>query len=348
MGKTTTLLWLACLASAAQAHDRPRATTRLVVDEAGAVAIRVDLARDDAAELLGLAAGRSLDVVARSFDAGLPGALPEWIGVSAGGRACPVRFTGWRPTELRGIRLEGVASCPEVGTLRLDWGAPALSTVAEVFAPDGTHHTVALDDGRPSASVALGGSRAASVRSFAWSGVEHILGGWDHLAFLLALLLTVRTWRRVLAVVTTFTVAHSVTLGLGATGVVAIDSGVVEPVIAASIAFAALLGLRGLRRGALHGPERLAPALAVCFVFGLVHGLGFASMLAAQLEGAGRVLWPLVGFNAGVEAGQLACVALAFPLLAWSGGRRWERHLVASMLVSLVALGAGVTVDRIL
>lgn len=150
---------------------------------------------------------------------------------------------------------------------------------------------------------------AASWFSFITLGVEHILTGFDHLCFLLALLLVAPRLRDVLGVVTTFTVAHSLTLAAAALGMVSLSSAIVEPLIAASIVYVGLENLF-LRRQ----PRSRLP---VVFGFGLIHGLGFASGLAERLPGVTgfAVVPPLLGFNFGVELGQLAVAALLVPLI---------------------------------
>jgi hydrogenase/urease accessory protein HupE len=136
-------------------------------------------------------------------------------------------------------------------------------------------------------------------------GVEHILGGWDHLAFVLALIVSARGLASLLGVVTAFTLAHSITLALAALDVVSVPPTLVEPLIAASIAWV------GLENLLARGPRSRWPE---AFVFGLVHGLGFASFLGEALAGVRHRLLPLAGFNIGVELGQLA-VVIAVSLL---------------------------------
>lgn len=149
----------------------------------------------------------------------------------------------------------------------------------------------------------------AVLRDFTVTGAEHILLGPDHLLFLLTVLAVGAGWRYWLAVVTSFTVAHSVTLALSALGYVSAPPRVVEALIAASIV---LLALDNLRRGAAAGRHR--PALV--FACGLLHGLGIATALVdLGLSGHNRAL-SLLGFNLGVELGQLAFVACVLSLLA--------------------------------
>ncbi|MBM3784001.1 MAG: HupE/UreJ family protein [Acidobacteria bacterium] len=135
-------------------------------------------------------------------------------------------------------------------------------------------------------------------------GFTHILPhGLDHVLFVLGLcLLSLRT-RTLLLQVTAFTLAHSITLGLSMYGLVRVSPSVVEPLIALSIAYVAIenIFLRELK------PWRLA----LIFVFGLLHGLGFAGVLSEAGMPASSFFTALLSFNAGVEAGQLAVIALA-------------------------------------
>jgi hydrogenase/urease accessory protein HupE len=145
-------------------------------------------------------------------------------------------------------------------------------------------------------------------------GVEHLLLGLDHLLFVVALLISARGVRDVLGVVTTFTIAHSIALGLTALGVTSVPSSVVEPLIALSIAYVAaenLLGRSGSRW-----------RRAAVFGFGLLHGMGFAGGLDLAGEEGWSWVVPLASFNLGVELGQVAVVAALFPLLALL--RRWS------------------------
>ncbi|MEO7598776.1 MAG: HupE/UreJ family protein [Opitutus sp.] len=152
-------------------------------------------------------------------------------------------------------------------------------------------------------------NQSARWPAFLQLGVEHILTGFDHLCFLLALLLVAVRLRDILGVVTTFTIAHSITLAAAATGLVSLSPRIVEPLIAVSIIYIAVENLF------LTKPPR--HRLAVVFGFGLIHGLGFATALADRLPGVTgfAILPPLLAFNGGVELGQLAVAACLVPLL---------------------------------
>jgi len=181
--------------------------------------------------------------------------------------------------------------------------------------------------------------RTTSVRDnsmfrFLVLGIEHILTGYDHLAFLLALLIAGGSLRHNAKIITSFTVAHSLTLALATLGVITVPSRIVEPVIAASIVF---VGLENLFR------RRLAARWLVTFVFGLVHGLGFASVLRdvgiGEL-GAGAAV-PLLSFNLGVELAQIAIAALVLPLV-WKLEQRPSFTLKHAPALSLLITCAGV------
>jgi hydrogenase/urease accessory protein HupE len=135
------------------------------------------------------------------------------------------------------------------------------------------------------------------VRDYIALGVEHILLGTDHLLFLLTIIVAAAGWRYWLGVLTSFTIAHSITLTLALLGVVRGPANIVEPLIAASIVLMAVLNLR--QREAV-----AAQRMAIVFCCGLLHGLGFASAIGALgLHGTYRVA-SIVGFNIGIEVGQ--------------------------------------------
>ena len=186
-----------------------------------------------------------------------------------------------------------------------------------------------------------------TLRQYIVDGVWHIWIGYDHILFLLALLLPAVLVRRegqwapapgiggaakeVLKVVTAFTLAHSITLSLAVLGVISLPSRLVESAIAASVIFAALSNLRGaveLKRWVM------------AFVFGLIHGFGFASVLVDLGLPTNALVLALVGFNVGVEIGQLAIVAVFLPLAFWLRRTRFYQVAVlkgGSLIVALLA-----------
>ena len=169
---------------------------------------------------------------------------------------------------------------------------------------DGNGNTFEADLARLSSSELKPGS----FRQFLVLGVEHILTGYDHVVFLMALLLAGGAFWNTAKIVTSFTLAHSITLALAALDVVRIPSSIVEPLIAVSIVY---VGLENL----LHDDLRWRWLLT--FAFGLVHGFGFASVLRELGVGAAGVgvAVPLVSFNLGVELGQLGIMLLVLPLI---------------------------------
>jgi hydrogenase/urease accessory protein HupE len=140
-------------------------------------------------------------------------------------------------------------------------------------------------------------------------GAEHVLLGTDHLLFLLTVIVAGWGWRYWLAVITAFTLAHSVTLALAMLGMVRVSASIVEPLIAASIVLMALDSLLRAQRGA-------AQRVALVCACGLLHGLGFAaSMDALGLDSRHR-LGSLLGFNLGIELGQGLFLVAILPVLA--------------------------------
>ena len=162
--------------------------------------------------------------------------------------------------------------------------------------------------GSGSTSASAGGS--GSFWSFLKLGIEHILTGYDHLLFLFGLLLACRRFSTAVRVITCFTLAHSLTLGLAALDVVSLPANIVEPLIAASIVF---VGVENIVRRDQEPGWRWA----LTFALGLVHGFGFAGALKDAGLGAGgaALLMPLFSFNLGVEIGQVAFAAILLPLL---------------------------------
>jgi hypothetical protein len=158
-------------------------------------------------------------------------------------------------------------------------------------------------------------------------GAEHLLTGIDHILFLLALIAGSRRLREVVLAATTFTLAHSVTFILAATHLVFVPSFIVEPIIALSITAVAAWYLWRLWRrgddansfdssGGLFGLDRAGwLRLGAVFLFGLVHGLGFASALGIHEPWSWTLLWSLLVFNVGIEVVQLTIIAIVFPLL---------------------------------
>jgi hydrogenase/urease accessory protein HupE len=184
----------------------------------------------------------------------------------------------------------------------------------------------------------------ATLRNFVMTGAQHILLGADHLLFLLTILVVGAGWRYWLAVITSFTVAHSITLSLAALEFVSVPASIVEPLIAASIV---LLAVDNLVRGQRASKHRLV----LVFGCGLLHGLGIASVLTEiGLSGGSRAL-SLVGFNIGVEFGQMLFVgtALAVLYVVRNAMREaWHGRLVQACSVVAAVVGSGWMIERLL
>ena len=163
-------------------------------------------------------------------------------------------------------------------------------------------------------------------------GVEHILIGFDHLAFLLALLVAGGGLRKALATITAFTAAHSLTLAAAALGVVRLPALSVEIAIAGSIVWVAIENLVRRGRSARH-------RWPVAFAFGLVHGFGFANVLADLHVGGADMLTPLLTFNLGVEVGQVAFAALVVPLVALAARRQGARWMPTAVSIAIGLAG---------
>ncbi|WP_417524835.1 HupE/UreJ family protein [Marinovum sp.] len=174
-------------------------------------------------------------------------------------------------------------------------------------------------------------------------GFDHILPkGLDHILFVLGLFFLSTKLGPLLWQVTAFTAAHTVTLALGALGIVTIPGSIVEPIIAASIVYVAVENILSPR---MHAWRPL-----VVFGFGLLHGLGFASVLGEFGLPAGQFIPALLGFNVGVELGQLTVIALAFLLVGlWFGRKSWYRAYIAVPASAVIALvGAYWFVERVI
>ena len=163
-------------------------------------------------------------------------------------------------------------------------------------------------------------------------GFGHIIPkGLDHIVFVLGLFFFSLHIRPLLMQVTSFTLAHTVTLALAALGYVTISPAIVEPLIAASIVFVAVENILRPKLGAWR--------TAVVFLFGLLHGLGFASVLGELGGGQANFLARLIGFNIGVEIGQLAVILGAFLAVGyWFGTKPWYRSAIAIPASVVIAL----------
>ncbi|MEH7108743.1 HupE/UreJ family protein [Bacillus sp. JJ1764] len=174
--------------------------------------------------------------------------------------------------------------------------------------------------------------------SFFKLGMLHILTGYDHLLFLFALLLRKQTWKQYAAIVTSFTIAHSITLSLAVLGVVTLPSRFVESVIAFSICYVALENI--FRKEINH-------RWTLTFLFGLIHGLGFASILREMAIPKSHLAVALVNFNLGIEAIQLTIVLVLLPILAFIQKQKKYSIYVKVGSIIITLLGGFWLVERI-
>ena len=211
-------------------------------------------------------------------------------------------------------------------------GVSTASCLATILAGGKVRSVVFTPDSRD--YVVTPGARAvwSQARSFTILGVEHILTGYDHLLFLLSLLVIGGSLRNLLKVISAFTVAHSITLSLAVLNIVTLPSRWVESAIALSIVYVAVENLWRKDRA-------IRARWVLTLGFGLVHGLGFASILTELSIPRSNVALSLASFNVGVELGQIAIVMLAFAALQIL--TRWPRAALVRPLISAAAACVG-------
>ncbi len=248
----------------------------------------------------------------------------------------------------RGVRVELAFTCAAVEGAPTD---PRLVFRDEaVFDSDRQHEAIVvvqeratvLRVGRQEVVLGEATSLGGTVLTFFVEGAIHLVTGYDHILFLLSLLLVAgavaardgrkEALRDVAMIVTAFTLGHSITLIAAALDVVTLPSRLVESAIAASIIAVAVWNLVE--------PEARRGLRWVAGLFGLVHGFGFSSVLRELVLPTGERVGALLAFNVGIEAAQLGLVALVVPVLAWAGGKGWYRRVViqgGSVLVAGIA-----------
>lgn len=223
-------------------------------------------------------------------------------------------------------------------TVQVGWDAAYGTLVIRQMGVDDPYDGY-LEAGALSESIALvGGGQLggwATFVAYVPTGFDHIVPkGLDHILFVLGLFFLSIQWRPLLAQVTSFTLAHTITLALAALGYVSIPGAIVEPLIAASIVFVAVENIF------TDGLSRWRPF--VVFGFGLLHGLGFASVLAEFGLPEDNFIPALLGFNVGVELGQLAVIAVAFAVVGfWFGAKDWYRRIIAIPASVFIAIIGG-------
>ena len=370
---TAWVLFALCWAPAALAHSSSNSYLSLSAPD-GQLSLRADIHLRDVDLIFDLDQNRDGQLTwgeTQARSAELKTWLGQGIALSALGQGCTLGDADLQASQhADGMYLSALWTPVCLGLTDVAHASLALR-YGLIFAQDNLHRgllkvdlpgnqsSALLSPERPEAQVSVADSSAWRVFGrYAIEGVWHIWIGIDHIVFLLSLLVLaplqssrqrVVHWQAakqarpvvldVLAVVTAFTVAHSITLGLTITGWLTPPADLVEPAIALSVVLAALnnlLGFSALQRW------RLA------LVFGLVHGFGFASVLLDLGLPTSSLLAALGGFNIGVELGQLAIVGVFLPL-AWALRRtrfyRWG--VVTGGSVAIVVLGVFWTLQRI-
>ncbi|HSI04825.1 MAG: HupE/UreJ family protein [Myxococcota bacterium] len=248
------------------------------------------------------------------------------LSVSVDGTACAPGAVRSEAIENDGMRSRLHFACVVAAD------APVL--VEAAFAPGHRHIATVrrgeretqhvLFEGNDRLTIAPGAASSSSGFDLFMLGIEHILTGFDHLVFLLALVLVDSRLHSLVRIVTAFTVAHSASLALAATGILAPPAALIEPLIAASILYVGVESL--VAPGARH---RWTRALA----FGFVHGFGFAGALLDLALPRAQLPSALFAFNLGVETGQLAVLAILVPLLSLARRRLWVVRTVSAAVV---------------
>ncbi len=270
--------------------------------------------------------------------AALPALLREHLVVTADGQPCvaddgkDLSISFRCPQDIRDAVLkdrmfDAVGDAHHVIVV-VTWTGGSLS---HAFAKDAPEATIRIGPGTAEAPPTATG--------FFVLGVEHIATGYDHLLFLLALILCGGRLIELLKIITAFTIAHSLTLGAAALDLVTLPSTMVEAVIALSIAYVAFENL--------YPRYAVSRRWAVSFLFGLVHGFGFSSVLKEIGLPKDSLLLSLLNFNLGVEAGQLVAVLIVVPLLAWLRSTPFEARVVRSVSLAVLVVGVGLFVERV-
>ena len=355
------------LASAGTASAHQTAVKYLDVHvEGGELAIEIRAQPTDVTRPLGLA-DDAVPTVEQAL-AGAPQVLPyvhAWLAIRNGDAPCaagPATITR-AAADARFLAIRWHVHCDAaVDRLVLDLdGFFAVDTTHEMLlnltTPDADPYDTTIDADASPLSLTLSEDRPSTVAAWIWQGMWHIYSGYDHVSFVLALLLVLAisrgpdgAWRvrplvpalrATATVITAFTIAHSLTLISASMGWVRLPSRFVETMIAVSIAYTAIENI-------VKPDVRWRYVLT--FGFGLIHGLGFASVLSVLLP-PDQVVVPLLEFNLGVELGQLSIVLVALPLfalLAHLAGAPRYRRIVMPCLSGLIALfGVKWTIERV-
>lgn len=347
---------LACAPAASNAHTLSSAYLDVTVAADDGVRVQFDVSVRDLALTFPVDADRD-DVVTWGELLAQRSRIEDWaaagIGFShAGNQACRLAPTGFgirRYAEGAYVALDLQGRCATGPRAELAYGLlferdPEHRVIVTLREGEGEVTTGILSQDRP--RLPIGDRQQPVFLAYLEHGIHHILVGYDHLAFLLTLLLTIplasrgprpapapgmrKAFMQVLVIVTSFTLAHSITLTLAALDLVRPSSRWIEIAIAGSVLIASLNNLYPLVK-----QERL---WAMGLVFGLIHGFGFAGALLELDLPEGSRLLALLSFNLGVEAGQIVIVLAVFPLLYAARNQSWYRSFVVPAISIAIAL----------
>jgi hydrogenase/urease accessory protein HupE len=281
------------------------------------------------------------ETVVRERIASIEAMMGARLRIDVDGRTYPPSWTRWELLpDRQSLRLSftsALASAP--GVVRISASLfpydPVHQTFVNVYDGSALRSQTMLDRNRGTMEYFSGSQQGvlAIGRRFVGAGIHHILIGPDHLLFLVGLLLLGGSLRRLVLVVSAFTLAHSVTLSLAVLNLVSPPSRVVEPLIALSIVYV------GADNLLVKGGRDARPWIA--FAFGLMHGFGFASVLREMDLPAQAIGWSLLSFNVGVELGQLAVVAFVASTLAAVARHSQVAGRRVAFAGSLVVMAAG-------
>jgi len=339
-GLTVLLCIGALVGDPAGAHSTSTSFVLLDVPRAGPVGVRWDLSLHDIVwsvfidrDFDGAVTWQEVDAARVTISAAVLGQ----IAVQRGGESCALRVQDLalaQRVEQNFLSVAMLADCPRSGLLGVSGGLFMSGDASQRVLLSATRGTEKLagviSPGTPQWSEPERVSAWASFARFVGEGIWHVAIGYDHIAFVLLLLLPsvlrpvdgkwqgqprfTQVARDIVTIVTAFTIAHSTTLALAVTGTVHLPTQPIEVAIAASIAVAAGINLL---------PRLSRLRLPLAFGFGFVHGFGFANALG-EIDAAGTSLLPLLaGFNIGVEIAQLSIVTLVLPPIFVARGTRW-------------------------
>ncbi|MDA9400814.1 HupE/UreJ family protein [Bradyrhizobium sp. CCBAU 45389] len=308
------LLALLCLP--AEAHQINLVTARVALTGDRMVTVELGLKGSDVDRLIG---AKTYDVRQDAVDPAAVEAVravilayfDRHLAVTGGGTACPPDDAAILP-DGDGLIYRNKFACANLAgdivyrsTVLTEKDKTARQVVLIALGKSETQ--ALLDAGNTTVTLStLPPSLLSTMRRYLLAGIEHILLGYDHIAFLIAVVLWARRLLPVIKIVTAFTIAHSLTLSLAALDVLIIPSRIVEPAIAVSIVFVAVENFFS---------RDVDKRWRVAFLFGLIHGFGFAGALREIGLPPDAIVPALAAFNIGVEIGQIAIVALMVPAL---------------------------------